>query len=559
VPGSAASAESAESAVRRHERVLAPLAAVAIAAAAVSLQDPRVRHDRFQLPAFDAYVYVAMAERPAFFTVAPWGYRVLTPWVVDALPVPNVIRGFRRVTLGALALTGAALFAFLRRLGHGVAPSLLAVAVFGLSPPVGEAVRDPFLAEPLAVLLLVSFLLALEAGAGAAVLALVAVLGALAKEVLLLLLPLAYAAGDRSSPAAGFATASPSGGERRSVALVRTVLVALPAVVATVLLRFWWAPWIAGQDGAPMLPQATAALRTLVTSWGDWWAPILLYGLAPVAVLGALRARARPLVRRYGWLTLLLTALPLAAGVYSGDGATTSFFALDVPRLLIYVLPLLLAFALVALDRVWPHMTPPPPPLRPGAPARTAAAVAAALFALAPAWALDRYRRVDLRGARDGPLVLALSRESLRAAHRLDAGRAVVYEPEHQRFVWGESDRGELGRMRWYLRDGWGGQAHYGTGPVVMHEREATLLVPCLRPRALQVVLETSARTPTRLAASVNGEAVGEFVAGPGTTKIVLRVPAGALVRGDNPLTLAAPAPAAGVRLERAEITAVGR
>src|SRR5262249_60884273 len=34
---------------------------------------------RHQLPAFDAYVYVAAAEHPRFFTVAPWGYRVLTP------------------------------------------------------------------------------------------------------------------------------------------------------------------------------------------------------------------------------------------------------------------------------------------------------------------------------------------------------------------------------------------------------------------------------------------------------------------------------------------------
>jgi hypothetical protein len=517
-----------------------PLLAFAIAAAAASVQDPRIRYDRFQLPAFDAYVYVAMAERPAFFTVAPWGYRVLTPWLVDALPMPNVIRGFRRVTLGALSLAGAALFLFLRRLGHGAAPSLLAVAVFGFSPPVAEAVRDPFLAEPLAVLLLVLFLLAVESGAGLAVLALLGVLGALAKELLLVLLPLAYVAAE---PRAG-----------RGRALARTALVMLPALVATALLRMWWTPQLAGAPGVPALSDATAALATLAGSWRDWWAPVLLGGLTPAAALGALRGSARPLLRRYGWLVVVLVVLPLAAGVYTGDGAASSFFALDVPRLLLYALPLLLAFALIALDRIWPHKTPPPPPLHPGAGTRAVAAAAAAALAVAPLWALDRYRRVDLRGARDGPLVLALSRESLRTAARLEGGRAVSYEPARQRYVWGKSDPGGLGRMRWYLRDGWGGQAHYGTGPVVMHDREATLLVPCLRPRDVEIVLEAWAPTPTRLAAFVNGRPVGSFVPGPGGAAVALLVPAGAFVRGDNLLTLAAPAAAAGVRLERAEL-----
>jgi len=36
-----------------------------------------------------------MAERPAVFTVAPWGYRVLVPSVVHAMGFRNVVRGFK--------------------------------------------------------------------------------------------------------------------------------------------------------------------------------------------------------------------------------------------------------------------------------------------------------------------------------------------------------------------------------------------------------------------------------------------------------------------------------
>ena len=42
-------------------------------------QDRDVFYDRFNLPAFDGHVYAAMSEEPRVFTVAPWGYRLLTP------------------------------------------------------------------------------------------------------------------------------------------------------------------------------------------------------------------------------------------------------------------------------------------------------------------------------------------------------------------------------------------------------------------------------------------------------------------------------------------------
>src|SRR5262249_18389781 len=138
--------------------------------------------------------YIAMAEHPAVFSVAPWGYRVLTPALVHALPVRTVVRGFRYVTLGSFALAGALLFLYLRRLGHGEGPALLAAAAFAVSGPVHEALAARFLVEPLAFALELALLLALEAGAGAGVLVLLVLLGVLAKEFFLLLVPLVYLA-----------------------------------------------------------------------------------------------------------------------------------------------------------------------------------------------------------------------------------------------------------------------------------------------------------------------------------------------------------------------------
>ncbi len=93
--------------------------AVAIAAATVAFQqerqrDPHVAYSRFQLPGFDAYVYVAMAERPSIFTVAPWGHRILVPALVHALGFRNAVRGFRLVSFAGVAASGGLLFLFLR-------------------------------------------------------------------------------------------------------------------------------------------------------------------------------------------------------------------------------------------------------------------------------------------------------------------------------------------------------------------------------------------------------------------------------------------------------------
>jgi hypothetical protein len=495
-------------------------------------QDPHVRHDRFTLPAFDAYAYLAMAEHPSFFTVAPWGYRVLTPSLVHVMPVGNVARGFRYVTLGGLTLAGGLLFLFLRRLGHHPGAALAGVAAFALSPPVGEAIRNPFLAEPLGIVLVVLFLLALETGAGLAVYCLLALLAALCKEGLLaVLLPLVFF-GLRER-----------GGTRR--ALAAFAVVSVPAVAVAVGLPAWWTPHLpAARPGLDPLPSALAA----AWAWREWTGPFLLAGLTPLALLGALRRQARPILRRYAYLPVVTFAAGLAAATYTGEGPPGHFFSADVPRLLLYALPVLIALALVALDRVWPHLEPPAALAPVSRPWRVAAAILAVAAAVAPFLLVDRYRRVDLRGARDGPYVLGLCRESLRTAFRLERGQAVSFDAATQRFAWGDSDPGELDRMRWFVRGGWGGLAHYGTGDIVMHESEATLLIPCFRPRDLEMELVTEAPPGTRLEVSVNGHPLGETA--PGGGRVVVRVPATLLFRGDNLATLSSQS-GGGARLRR--------
>ena len=494
-------------------------------------QDPHLRHDRFTLPAFDAYAYLAMAEHPPVFTVAPWGYRVLTPWLVHLLPVDNVARGFRYVTLSSLTLAGALLFLFLRRLGHDPRAALAGVAAFALSPPVGETIRNRFLAEPLGIVLVLAFLLALEAGAGLAVYGLLAVLAALCKEGLLaILLPLVF-----------FGLREREGTRR---ALVAFAVVSVPAVAVAVALPAWWTPHLSTLPALDPLPAALAAAG----AWREWWGPLLLAGLTPLAALGAPRRQARPILRRYGYLLVVAFAAGLAAATYTGAGPPGHFFAADVPRLLLYALPVLIALALVALDRVWPHLLTPAAVAPLSKPLRVAAAILALAAAVAPFVVVDRYRRVDLRGARDGPYVLGLCRESLRTAFRLERGQAVSFDAATQRFAWGESDPGELDRMRWFLREGWGGLAHYGTGDIVMHEATASLLIPVLRPRDLDLELVTESPAGARMGIAVNGRPVGETPPGGGRT--VVAVPAAILFRGDNVLTLSSTA-GAGSRLRR--------
>lgn len=498
-----------------------------VAAAATLYQqrrfsDPHIVFDRFNLPGFDTYVYMAMAERPGVFSVAPWGYRVLTPWLAHLLPA-GPVKAFRQVTLGGLFVAGVLLFCFFRRLGHGTLPALIALAAFGFSGAAGEPVRHPFLAEPVCIALMAGLLAALASSAGTGLLALILVSGALAKEIFILFLPGVF-----------FAWRPELGTSR---ALASTALAGLPAILATLILRLGWMPGAGGDPGLPGLGTLGQALHTIVNAFQHWWPPMLLGGLTPLAALGALLPAARPYLVRYGYFVVLGFALPLGAAVYTGEGEPVQFFHRDVPRLILYALPVTLPLALLALERLWPRLGLTAANRPPRRLAEASAGLGAAALALLPLLVLDPYRRIDLTGRRSGPYVLGLCRGTLRTASRLEAGQTITWDSESRTFTPGVDHPGQMDRMRWFLWEGWGSEAYFGTGDFMMQGERASILVPALQPRDIELILAADAPAAATLRALLNGVVVGQLSVGREPREERLWLPAALLFRGDNLLS----------------------
>ncbi len=457
-------------------------------------QNRDVFYDRFNLPAFDGHVYAAMAEEPRVFTIAPWGYRLLAPWLVHVSPW-NAARGFGHVNTAALLLTGLAAYAMLRRLGNGTVPSAVAAAALLASDPVARIVRYRLLVEPVTLLIETLFLLALAARASWPVLALVGVLGTASKEFFIVLLPAVF-------------LARLERGWKRAASEMVAVLA--PSLAFTLILRLWWTPYLSSPAGG--FPDLADRLRLwALTQTGSL---ALLAGVAVVAAIGA--------VRPSGWrFAFLYVALVAFAAPFLNP---SDFSAPDLPRLHVYVLPALLPFVMLALDRVVPHVREAAPPGETPKPARIGALAAAVAIALSPFVLLDRYRRVDLRADGDAARVLATCRGTLMAADRLARGEAV--EQEALRAT--ADDSGEP-RLRWYLREGW----EPGAGAAAMTGTRAAVVVPARPPRALEATLFFAADArPLRvwLDRELTAERVGDAV--------TVRLPADALLRGDNLLIL---------------------
>ncbi len=490
----------------------------------------------FVLPGFDAHVYVAMAEEPAFFTLPPWGHRILVPWIVHVLP-GTPVEAWRWLGFVALAASGGLLYLFLRRLGCGPKASWLAVAAFAFSGPVESAVAYPFLVEPVALCLLLALLIGLEAGVGAGVLALVAVLAVLSKEVTLFFLPaIFFARWDRDGARKAFATA---------------VAAAVPALLVTLILRGWWAP-VAPAASTTSLDVLWLALYRLIDRFPDWWRWAFLGGLTPLAAVGALLPESRVFLKRYGYLLAATWGLPFAASVYTAE-PSVPFFGEDIPRLLLYAMPLNLALGLAVVERVFRHREAAEPVRPLEMRLAVGASLLALVVALAPLATQDRYRRADLRGPRDGRFVLTFCRESLEQARLVAAGRAVELAPERRSFVPGKSFPELAGQMRWFLQRGWPPAARY-SGPVVAAAGEATLVLPSVDPQDLNLNLVASAASPRRVAVLVNGQGVGEMELADTPSRQRFVVPGGTLFRGDNELRIVSEGP--GVRLHELRLRA---
>jgi hypothetical protein len=299
-----------------------------------------------------------------------------------------------------------------------------------------------------------------------------------------------------------------------------------------VLLRAYWTPHV-----APPLPTlSTGTLRVALTrfaeTYASWGPAALLHGITPLAILGAWRAGGRPLALPAAYVVLATLVSPFLNPV--------AFFAADIRRLLIYALPVLLPLAIVALEPLWPRRHEASPDTAAPRPRRLAAVALVAVLGL-PLVVVDRYRRIDLQGDSDALRVLAVCRETMRTARELEAGGRFVFDPETGRFSQGVTRRGslvDLRRVRWFLARDWGLRAARQPGDAVMEGQEATLIVPALRPRELEVQLTLRSAEPTTLALGLNGQLLGRLEVAAEPRSHVLTLPADRLFRGDNLLTL---------------------
>lgn len=515
------------------------LASLVLMSAIVALQqkwhfDPHRAWDLNTLPGFDAHVYVAMAEEPRVFTVAPWGYRLLEPLIVSALfKKALIVRGFERVALSSLVLAGVAFFFYLRALGISTLVSLLGVAFLGIAPPTGVVFENPFLVEPLALLFWILSLWSIEARAhwtlvGAYLLAL-----SLTKEIwplgaLIILLD------TRTAWTARFS---------------RAALTLIFPVVVWGALRGAWS--VAPASHETINVDLQAAFLQLLGGAPTWLAEFLLGGISVAALFAVAASSARSFASRYALALVLLFALPLAASVYSGDSAAANFFSEDIRRLMIYPLPVLIAMALHGLQAILDRRASnlavssskeassgSPNAVRLVAPIAGTVVFVATLLGVA---SLDRYQRIDLGVTRDGPYVLGFARESLKTARKLARGERVVLSPKDRQFAWGVSPPQDLGKLRFFLRDGFGVRAHYGIHDIRMKEPRATLVVPSARGSSLQLTLSLDAEATGWMEVLRRNVKLGEVLIGPRAVTSTFSVPKTEIVRGDIEIDLRCP------------------
>jgi hypothetical protein len=210
----------------------------------------------------------------------------------------------------------------------------------------------------------------------------------------------------------------------------------------------------------------------------------------------------------------------------------------EMNRYLLYAVPVLVALGLIALDRVLPNLESPPAPVPPNRPVPWTGLARVGLAIAVHPVARDSYRRLDLQGRRDGNYILGFCHGTLGVARRLQDGSAVLLRLEERRFDPQRFEPEMFERMRWFLRDGWGHEPQYATDEAFMQADRATVVLPCYTPAPIEVTLALSAARETPMRVSANGQPVGEGTIGTARTRLRFLVPAEALFRGDNLLSL---------------------
>ena len=475
------------------------------------------KYDRYVLPAFDGHVYAAMAESPRVFTLAPWGYRILEPWIVSLLPFSSAAAGFFWLNLVLMSVATFALSRWLRRLGFSIGAATLGVLAFVASPSARVLLDYQVLVDPLALLLMILILEELLEPDQLVLMALLAV-AALTKETSLLLLTLLplYLAG-RAGPVRG---------------LVEAAVVAAPALGLSALLRVSW-----GNPGPPPHDFSILDLtlgRVLASGWALASAAALS-GLILPAFAGMIR-EASVVLRIQGALLWMFTFGLILSNPYH-------YSVSDLPRLSVFAWPALLPLALAGVGfKRSPREEPRPGPNR----LRTGFAVATLLVCLGLVAATDPYRRAPFSAQPNAVALVGRVRESLKTAQALEAGEMFGFDSRSGRFAGPVEERFNLTegrRQRWFLSDGFGPHAAFEGGAPAFRG-EARLLLPLLAARTVAMSMQFDGPEEAEIRVRLGNRDVAAIPTGGAGGTFFL--PAALLTRGDNILRLRGPA---GVRV----------
>ncbi len=467
------------------------------------------RYDRFVLPAFDGFVYSAMAEHPRVFTLAPWGYRVLEPWIVHLLPVTSAAVGF--FWLNLILLTGAVFLVgrWLRRLGFSSSAATVGGLTLALTPPVRAVLEYQVLVDPLAFFITALILNELVAPRVLTLAALLAV-GVLSKEACLIpLLVVPFVLGVR-------------GGWKR--AAWQSLAIGAPSIGLLLLLRLTWGNQ-AAFNGAGLLPSLLVHFTRV-----PWEATVLFFGTTVLGFMGLVRERSIEL-RAIGcllWFGNFGAAVANPYGFESPDLVRISLFAWT-PWIPLVLRGIGCARAEIKAEPAGPGRGP------------AVASVTTLLVSLGLILGADSYRRAPVGDSPDPVAFMGRSRETMKTARALDQGEVFTFDWQSGRFATKVTERFNLTegrRQRWFLYSGFGPDAAFGSGAPTFRG-DAELLLPIFVPRSATMTLTLDGPENPHVVVSVAGLRLGSVPADRSPAELV--VPQAALVRGDNIVRLQGP------------------
>jgi len=276
-----------------------------------------------QAPGLDAHIYLAMAEAPTVFTMPPYAYRLGVPLLAHVLPFSLEVNFFLLTWLGLFAamLLG---YVFFRQVGYGHGLALLGSSFVGAAPEVTVYLGNHFLVDPFALAMMMAVLVAIEKGLSDGLTALLLLLASLCKESAFFVIPVLY-----------LRLAGPRLVDRRAAG--RTILIAAPAVLAALTLRFAWGgafeafPYLSPWEGRRQPWYGS------IEAYRAVWSGLFGY-LALLAIANGFSERWRDFVRCY---------LPYGALVVA---------QLLVPqnseRLLFFAFPVVVPLALTEFQRI---------------------------------------------------------------------------------------------------------------------------------------------------------------------------------------------------------------